>query len=380
MKNKYFILFIFCLLSSVFHTYADDVIVFRNGDIVNGVVIEITSSEIKYKKASNPKGPTYSTSKADILSIKYENGDTEKFNASCAPDTYNNDTSFLTLPDDDNELQKSLYSTGTYSSSKKISSNQAKSASFFLKFTKASVISSKDLVVKFEPGYCLEGKWYPYNGNTPGWFEKRIANIQYRIHVTNKTNKEIYIDLGRTSKLDEINGFITYYDGSQVINSTNDLSGASVNLGIFSIGGGSSESSTIVQHGNRFITLAQHATFIIPAKQKFLPSYKDPYIYFETFTNYEEVVPFANKFSNLRERESKYYDETDSPIKVNYKLTYSFDRDFTNLQEMDFSLYAYQVIGLPMLWDKWWGSFRDTFKNFKGLDDTFIGGSIMFEK
>lgn len=252
MKRRHIVLFIAFLFLNVIYTYADDIIVFRNGDIVNSSVIEITTSDIKYKKSSNLNGPIYSVSKTDILSIKYENGETEKFDINSKTNNNKNfNEPILALPDEDNALQKANYSIGNYSSTKDISSKQAKSASFFLKFTQASIISSIDLNVKFEPGYCFEGKWYPYNSKIPSAIVKRIANIQYRIHIMNKTNKDIYIDLGKTSKFDEINGFITYYDGSQVINSTTDLSGGTVNLGLVTIGGGSSESATIVQKGKR---------------------------------------------------------------------------------------------------------------------------------
>ena len=56
---------------------ADDIIVLNNGDIVRSKVIEIGQHEIKYKKASNPDGPTYSMDKSEVFSITYENGEKE---------------------------------------------------------------------------------------------------------------------------------------------------------------------------------------------------------------------------------------------------------------------------------------------------------------
>lgn len=380
MINRFHSLLAVLFLMFVFTIQAQDILVFRNGDIINGIVLEITQNEVRYKKESNPKGPNYTVSKSEILSIKYKNGEIDKFDSGSILHEDATSPVVSAIPDENNEYLKSQYSSGTYETSKKVSNNKAKSASFFLKFSKTSVISSQYISLQFEPGYSVDGKWYPITGNVPGWIVKRIANLQYRIHISNKSDKVVYLDLARTSKLDEINGFLTYYDGSQVVKSTGNLSGAGVSLGPLSIGGGTSESTAVSESGNRFITLSPHATYILPSKQKFLPSYRDPYIYYETFSNYEDVVPFANKFLELRERESVYYEENESPIKIHYKLTYSLDRDFSDSEEMDFTLYAFQIIGLPMLWDKVWGSFRDTFKNFKGLDNTFIGGSVMFEK
>ena len=46
----------------------------KNGDFVEGVVIEVLANEIKYKKATNPNGPIYSLPINSVLSIRYENG------------------------------------------------------------------------------------------------------------------------------------------------------------------------------------------------------------------------------------------------------------------------------------------------------------------
>ncbi len=359
---------------------AEDIIVLTNGDIVRAKVMEISQTEVKYKKASNLDGPVYTVSKADVLSINYENGESDKFGPTTSKEQTNAGVTIKAQPDSDNAALKALYSQGTYSSSKKISSKPAKSASLFYKFTDNSVVSSKELSIKFEPGYCFKDQWHPKNGKVPGYIVRRIANLQYRIHLTNKTDKPIYLDLGKSSKHDEINGFLTYYDGSSIVNSTGETTGTGIHLGPIAIGGASTESTSIVDAGNRYITIPPHSNFIIPAKKKILPVCTDPYTYYETFTNYIETVPFGSRFSDLTERESKFYTEDESPVKVNYTLTYSTTSDFANPIELDFSLYAFQAIGLPYLWDKIGGGFRDTYKNFNGLDDTFIGGSIMFDK
>ena len=57
--------------------YAQDYITKTTGDSIPAKVLEITSSEIKYKKVDNPNGPTYSVLKSDIFYIRYENGSTE---------------------------------------------------------------------------------------------------------------------------------------------------------------------------------------------------------------------------------------------------------------------------------------------------------------
>lgn len=58
---------------------AQDVIIFRNGEETEVKVEEITSNEVKYKKTSNPDGPSYILNKDDIFMIKYKNGEKDVF-------------------------------------------------------------------------------------------------------------------------------------------------------------------------------------------------------------------------------------------------------------------------------------------------------------
>jgi hypothetical protein len=62
-----------------FNLIAQDQIITREGDIIDGQVVKIGITEIEYKKAENLEGPIYTILKNDVLSIKYENGTVEKF-------------------------------------------------------------------------------------------------------------------------------------------------------------------------------------------------------------------------------------------------------------------------------------------------------------
>ena len=67
---------------------AQDVIVKKDQSAVMSKVLEITSTEIKYKKWNNQDGPTYSIDRSEVVSINYENGEVETFsNLSNQPTT-----------------------------------------------------------------------------------------------------------------------------------------------------------------------------------------------------------------------------------------------------------------------------------------------------
>lgn len=67
----------FSVLSACF---SQDVITKKSGEDIQGKVLEVNQNDIKFKKADNPNGPTFSVSKSEILIIRYENGTKDIFN------------------------------------------------------------------------------------------------------------------------------------------------------------------------------------------------------------------------------------------------------------------------------------------------------------
>lgn len=59
---------------------AQDLITFRNGTQINGSILELTPTLIKFKKVAD--GPTYSMNLSDVSSITYQNGTVETLNPS----------------------------------------------------------------------------------------------------------------------------------------------------------------------------------------------------------------------------------------------------------------------------------------------------------
>jgi len=76
MKKVLFILFCITTICS----YAQDVIVLKDGTTILSKVTEVSSSEIKYKKISNIDGPIFTIKSSDVLSINYNNGEKDSFN------------------------------------------------------------------------------------------------------------------------------------------------------------------------------------------------------------------------------------------------------------------------------------------------------------
>lgn len=85
MKMHRHILLAVILLFSAGIATAQDVILKKDNTTVLSKVLEITSTEIKYKKWSNQDGPTYSISRSEVTRINFQNGDVESFTSNLMP-------------------------------------------------------------------------------------------------------------------------------------------------------------------------------------------------------------------------------------------------------------------------------------------------------
>lgn len=86
--RKFCLVLSLCLSSLI---YAQDVIVLNDGSSVISKVLEVGSTDVKYKKWSNLEGPTYTLKITEILTINYQNGEKESFSAQKATVSSNKD-------------------------------------------------------------------------------------------------------------------------------------------------------------------------------------------------------------------------------------------------------------------------------------------------
>ena len=74
------ILFVAVLVASPISMNAQDIVVRKGGDVENVKVLEVTPTEVKFKKYNNQNGPTFVEYRSNLVSVKYENGEVQKFN------------------------------------------------------------------------------------------------------------------------------------------------------------------------------------------------------------------------------------------------------------------------------------------------------------
>ena len=96
--NKKRLLMLLLLSLSLGVAMAQDVIVKKDGSTILSKVLEISETEIKYKKWSNQDGPMYTISRNEVNSINYQNGEVELIfvESQSQPKGYVNSTTELT--------------------------------------------------------------------------------------------------------------------------------------------------------------------------------------------------------------------------------------------------------------------------------------------
>ncbi|ALW84723.1 hypothetical protein AUC43_06275 [Hymenobacter sedentarius] len=77
---------LFALLGLLAGTaHAQDLLTKRTGEAVSVKVVEITPSEVKYRRTDNPDGPLISIWRSDVYTIRYANGTQELLNSNPTP-------------------------------------------------------------------------------------------------------------------------------------------------------------------------------------------------------------------------------------------------------------------------------------------------------
>ncbi len=73
---------IFAILTSIFtmtHCLSQDIVTKKSGEDIQAKILEVTTTEVKYKKSDNLNGPTYSILKSEVVAIVYQNGTKDSF-------------------------------------------------------------------------------------------------------------------------------------------------------------------------------------------------------------------------------------------------------------------------------------------------------------
>lgn len=355
-KFRIFFFFSICFFAS----FAEDVISLQNGDIVKAIISEITPNEIKYKKASNPKGPTYTIDKKSVTSILFQNGEIEKFNTTAESSQnkvgqQNHDQNTITYaaPANNNDSIIALYNSYTPINEKKKPQNKPTDDGFiYWGITPNSVLSTNEIEVEI---ICLKHKPYYY------------IEYYWEYSITNKTKYPIYIDLAnvfKTTKGDIFAGSRPWYDNTVYNESNGSGGGASLGLGAVTnalgvggivgtlangvnIGGGKTNSATESKQMERILIIPPMSTRSLPAS--YYKSGKEIKIFRDNLERY--FKPKTRKTLNTKKWKLDRYTINNTPASISLLLNYSTKTDFSDIKMIQFTMFARTIYGTPYVSD-----------------------------
>uniref|UniRef100_UPI004056D689 hypothetical protein n=1 Tax=Alistipes sp. TaxID=1872444 RepID=UPI004056D689 len=325
---------------------AQDIITFCDGSKVEAKIVEVTQTEIRYKKFRNIDGPLYTISQGKVDNIMYKNGDVEQYGQKDIEQTYHQTITqqivkpieLKVIPDNNNSKYINDYSrvTGTEKTKpQKVSRAYVNTIKFGL--TKSSIVSTSEVEVHFKP----------------------YTKGQYDLIVKNKSNALVYVDLGNSFRVDSKGNTRCYYDGTNTMVSSSNSVGGGLSLGAISnvlgitgplgtianglmVGGGRSQQVSTSYAAQRVISIAPNGNGFV-SQYRYDQAWISKGEYFGS--SYEDDVyglPEGCK------GEMRYFNENNSPHKIDYYITYSTDPNFNTYQVMKFTLYISQVYGEGM--------------------------------
>jgi hypothetical protein len=82
---KKVILLSLILIASLHNGFSQDIITKKNAEDIKAKVLEVTTTDVSFKKFDSPNGPTYRILKSEILMIRYQDGTKDVFTEAQAP-------------------------------------------------------------------------------------------------------------------------------------------------------------------------------------------------------------------------------------------------------------------------------------------------------
>lgn len=310
--------------------HAQDVIVKKDGSTILSNVIEVSDTQVKYKKHSNPKGPTYTINTSELLCINYKNGEkddygnVEKSKISQTSGTNSQSSSKPStpvIPFNQNESRNIEYINTFNNSSLNFigGSGKAKAVYCTLGLSRDSEVMDNNIIVEYSLGEyhqsnIKEGKLF-----SPGYSQGlRHWDFGLITTINNISDRTIYIDLAncffqswRESR--------SYYTGIPNMEMNNSA----------------------VANQQRIVDIPPHSKKVIGYQAlDFLTGFKE----YKSYPTYRgKLLFFTNNIKNKGDR--MVWTEENAPLFWGTLYTYSFTMDFSNKYSVIAKLYVKDAIG-----------------------------------
>ena len=365
------------------YSSAQDLIVKKDGSVIQAKVIKIGTTEVEYKKWSNQNGPQYSIAVADILAINYQNGEKEMFenvSASGKSQTAKSETdgqqSIVQVKPEDlspeakaaNDALIAKYNAPVElffedNQKKNIAKKEAKSCVACFGIDSNSVISNEDIEITYIIGSLHKSlakspaEWTDYQKTCRG---ATIAPAM-QFSIRNKSSQTIYIDLGNTFYV-TLGKSYCYYVPQSTTSSQSSSNGGSINLGSvtralgmggvantlasgINVGGGKTNTTTNTTYSQRIISIAPMSIVsLAPQYMKITEGMFYTYGYAGCAPwNYCVSLCFPEK---MMLGEHYTYSLPSSPVKFSFFVSYSKSENFNSANVLSANYYLKDLLGV----------------------------------
>lgn len=389
MKAARLLLIAACMAGN--YASAQDLIVKKDGSVIQAKVTKVGTAEVEYKKWTNQDGPQYSIAIADILAINYKNGEKETFenvgtNSGNKPSQPAAEAQTSVLPIKPEDLSPEAKAANDALLAKynapaefvvtkdQYKEDLGKRKSFAaiarLEVAQSSVLSNDDVEVSITMGFLNKAsKKAPAEWSTQDWYEWH-GNPAIRFSIRNKTRQTIYVDLANTFYV-TMGQSSPYYVPSSTSTSNSSSGGASVNLGAVAsvvgiggaagtlangvnVGGGSSSTTTSTTYAQRIIAIAPLASVELSPQYLFCNEAKTitkGLEYEAMYSPYKYILrPWIVFNPNSEEGGILFgdhytYNAESSPIQMSFYVAYDTKESCTNLKVLPTNLYMKDLFG-----------------------------------
>lgn len=342
--------FLFCLSPVVLAAagaQAQDMVVMRDGTVVQAKVTKVGHDEVEYKKWNNQDGPLYTVKVADLLAINYQNGEKDTFtqtavsSASQAATADNTPKEVAPVPSPQNAALIAMYNDQEVAvKGKKPSDKKTQCAFPIFGISKNSVMQDSNL--RLIISHCAAGGGYAV------WAE-------------NLSDNNIYIDLANSFKINNTGNSKPYFTNKTYTTNSSSSSGGGINLGAvagavgiggvvgtlsngISVGGNGSKGTSVTEQEERIMVIPPHGKRMLPLEKKANKKSVDdvPEYFSPSVMPYPEIKKY--EYQNL-------YTEDNSPSVFRRIVTYSMTPDFNSYTRLNVGIYLKGLLGDGGIWN-----------------------------
>ncbi len=333
MNKILLILFLFVCSNGL----AQDVIVKKDGSTILSKVLEVNTSEIKYKKYSNLDGPTYTILKTELLSINYKNGESEKFTSEAVGNVSKTTSSVSNETVNQEWLDFTNKRTAIYKEAQE--NKKAKWQYRILKFHHDSKVADNNVIITCS---VRNGYYEKFSG-------RKVLHSDITFKLENQSDNVVYLDLGNCFFKD-VNKTESYYKNTATHTSKDKNVGVSVNAGTITdvlgvggvvgnianginVGGNKGSSTGVTVFSQRIIALAPHSSYRFEDMNLYRSENDSKYVKDEKYTVGSSV--------------SYHEPQNINDCPWNLVLTYSAEEDFKTKNVMNVGIYVSESITFP---------------------------------